>query len=301
MVMRGDTGNKMLSRCLAVMVAVAVILVTSVPSFAEKKLVAAVLTSDIQRYRDAHRAFVRTLAQKGFDQNTTEIIVQTPNPDPISWANTIRKFEGLGADIIITYGAPITLVAMRETHQTPIVFVDVYGPVEVGISRSMTMTGKHLSGVSSKVPMITLVKTVQEFKPVKSMGILYNSREAGSLVQFQELKRVAAQQGFAVVDVNLPFPSGVESALTSLLPKVDCLYISECTVGSRMFEKIVSRANASKVPVISQMPEAAEKGALVSLEVSPAEQGQLAGECAAKILNGMKPGQIPILSPKRSS
>lgn len=289
----------MLVRCLRIILPVALTLGCAVPSFGAGKLVAAVLTSDIHRYREAHRAFVRTLAQKGYDSNNTEFIVQTPNPDPISWANTIRKFEAIGADIIVTYGAPVTLAAMRETRDIPIVFVDVYGPVETGISRSMTMTGKNLCGVSSKVPMATLVKIVQEFKQIRNLGVIYSSREAGSLVQLQELKRIAAQQGFAVVEANLSSPSGVDSALNSMLSRVDCLYVSECAAGSRQFDKIVARANGHKVPVISQMPDAAEKGALAALEVSPAEQGQLAGECAVKVLNGAKPGQIPIVTPKK--
>ncbi len=272
---------------------------SAAPSFGAGKLVAAVLTSDIHRYREAHRAFVRTLAQKGHDQSNTEVIVQTPNPDPISWANTVRKFEALGADIIVTYGAPVTLAAMRETQGTPIVFVDVYGPVETGISRSMTMTGKNLCGVSSKVPMITLIKTAQEIKHIRNLGVLYSSREAGAVVQLQELKRIAAQQGFGIVDANVTSPSGLDSALNAMLSRVDCLYVSECSVGSRLFEKIVARANSHKVPVISQVPESAEKGALVTLEVSPVEQGQLAGEYAAKILNGIKPGQMPIATPKK--
>ncbi len=284
---------------ITTVLALFLVLSGSAPSFGAGKLVAAVLTSDIHRYREAHRAFVRTLAQKGHDQSNTEIIVQTPNPDPISWANTVRKFEALGADIIVTYGAPVTLAAMRETQGTPIVFVDVYGPVETGISRSMTMTGKNLCGVSSKVPMITLIKTAQEIKRIRTLGVLYSSREAGALVQLQELKRIAAQQGFAVVEANLTSPSGLDSALNAMLPRVDCLYISECSVGSRLFEKIVARANGHKVPVISQVPESAEKGALVTLEVSPVEQGQLAGEYAARVLNGAKPGQMPIATPKR--
>ncbi len=284
---------------ITTVLALFLVLSGSAPSFGAGKLVAAVLTSDIHRYREAHRAFVRTLAQKGHDQSNTEIIVQTPNPDPISWANTVRKFEALGADIIVTYGAPVTLAAMRETQGTPIVFVDVYGPVETGISRSMTMTGKNLCGVSSKVPMITLIKTAQEIKRIRTLGVLYSSREAGALVQLQELKRIAAQQGFAVVEANLTSPSGLDAALNAMLPRVDCLYISECSVGSRLFEKIVARANSHKVPVISQVPESAEKGALVTLEVSPVEQGQLAGEYAARVLNGAKPGQMPIATPKR--
>lgn len=286
-------------RLLKITLSLLLTLASAVPSFGAGKLVAAVLTSDIHRYREAHRAFVRTLAQKGYDQSNTEIILQTPNPDPISWANTVRKFEAVGADIIVTYGAPVTLAAMRETQETPIVFVDVYGPVETGISRSMTMTGKNLCGVSSKVPMITLVKVAQEIKHIRNLGVLYSSREAGSLVQLQELKRIAAQQGFAVVDANLSSPAGLDSALNAMLSRVDCLYVSECSVGSRLFERIIAKANSHKIPVISQMPEASEKGALVALEVSPVEQGQLAGEYAAKVLNGAKPGQMPVVTPKK--
>jgi putative ABC transport system substrate-binding protein len=295
----GGSGHTVLLWCLRRVLPLVLLLVSAVPSFAEKKLIAAVMTTDIPRYREAHRAFVRALAQKGYDQNNTEIILQAPNPDPISWANTVRKFEALAADVIVAYGAPITLAAMRETHDLPIVFVDVYGPVETGISRSMTMTGTNLCGVSSKVPMVTLIKTIQEFKRIRNMGVIYSSREAGSLVQLHELKRIGAQQGFAVIDANPSSAAGLDTMLNSVLPHVDCLYVSECSIGSRQFEKIVAKANSYRVPVVSQMPESAGKGALVTLEVSPVEQGQLAGESVARVLGGAKPGQIPIVTPKK--
>jgi putative ABC transport system substrate-binding protein len=269
------------------------------PAIAADKLVAAVLTSNLPRYREAHRAFVKALAERGFDQSNTEIILQTPNPDSISWANAVRKFEAVGADIIIAYGAPATLVAMREVDVTPIVFVDVYGPMETGVSKIATMTGSNLCGVSSKVPMITLIKTAQEIKHIRNMGVIYNSGEAGSVVQLQEVRRIAAQQGFSVIEASVASSAGVDSALSSMLARVDCLYVSECSAGSRWFEKIIARANAARVPVLSQMPDAAEKGALVSLEVNPLEQGQLAAEYAAKVLKGVRPGQLPILTPKK--
>jgi putative tryptophan/tyrosine transport system substrate-binding protein len=289
----------MVAACFRIAVLVTLALISVAPSFADDKLVAAVLTSDLPRYREAHRSFVKTLAERGFDQTNTEIILQTPNPDPISWANAVRKFEAIGADIIIAYGAPATLVAKREVDHIPVVFVDVYGPVETGVSKIATMTGSNLCGVSSKVPMITLIKTALEFKQIRSMGVIYNSREAGSVVQLQEVRRIGAQHGFAVIDASVASSAGVDSALSSMLPRVDCLYISECSAGSRWFEKIIARANAARVPVLSQMPDAAEKGALVSLEVNPLEQGQLAAEYAAKVLKGVRPGQLPILTPKK--
>ena len=269
------------------------------PAQGAGKLVAAVISSDQPRYREAHKSLIRTLASKGFDQNNIEIILQNPNPDPISWANSIRKFNAIGADVIITYGAPVTLAAVRESVEVPIVFVDVYGPVETGISRSMTLAGRMLTGVSSKVPMATLVTALVGIKPIKNMAVVYSSREVGSLVQLKEMKRVAAQHGFNVTEVNVSSPAGLDSALNPVLGQATCIFISECSVGCRSFEKIVHSAAERKIPVISLMPDAAEKGALVSLEVNPAEQGQLAGEHAARILGGKKPSQMPILTPKK--
>jgi putative ABC transport system substrate-binding protein len=295
-----STGIARISRgCVSAVVLVIVLTTGAVPSHAAGKLIAAVLSSDTARYRDAHRAFVKTLAQNGYDQNNLEIIMQRPNPDPISWANSVRKVMAIGADLIVAYGAPIALTAMRETEDIPIVFVDVYGPVETGVSRSMTVTGRNLTGVSSKVPMITLIKTALEIKPARSLGVIYNSRELGSVVQLKEIKRIAAQLGFAIIETNVSSPAGLEAALNQLLSHTDCIYVAECAAGSNGFEKIVHQANEHKIPVISQMPDAAEKGALVALEVSTAEQGQLAGECAVKVLSGRKVGQIPIATPKK--
>ena len=275
-------------------------MVAAVPSHAARKLVAAVLTSDLPRYREAHKAFTRTLAQKGYDQSNIEIITQSPNPDPISWANTIRKFNAIGADIIITYGAPVTLAAMREADNTPIVFVDVYGPVETGITRSMSLPGGNVTGISSKVPMVTLIKTAQEVKPIRNLGVLYNSREIGSVVQLKEIKRVAAQMGFVVVEMNVSSTTMLDNALGSLLSShVDWVYLSESTPVNRSFEKIVRRANEYKIPIMSHIPDAAEKGALIALEINSLEQGQLAGDYAVKILAGKKPAHMPISTPKK--
>ncbi|RNC69048.1 MAG: ABC transporter substrate-binding protein [Desulfuromonadales bacterium] len=263
------------------------------------KLVGVVLTSDMSRYKDAYRAFVKGLAAQGFEQGLVEIVSQTPNPDSISWANSVRKLNAIKPDLIVTFGAPATLVAIQDTSSIPIVFADVYGPVEMQISRSMSRTGDNHCGISSKVPMATLVKSMTAIRPVKTLGILFNSREAGSLVQLKELKRLAAQQGFAVREANVSSSSGLDAALEFLLTKSDCLFVSESSVVGRSLDKIVRKAGDARVPVISLIPDAAERGALVTLEVSPADQGALAADYAAKILSGKKPGELPVMTPRK--
>jgi len=269
-------------------------------SRAAGKLVAALLSCDLPRYRDAHKAFVKALVLKGYDQSNVEVITQVPNPDPISWANSIRKFNAIGADVIITYGASATLAALHEANDIPVVFADVYGPVETGIARSMVSSGRNTAGVSSKIPLVTLIKTALELKPMRSLGVIYHSREEGSLVQLKEARRIAVQSGLSLTEVNLTGASGIDAALASLFAaRVDCIYVSECTAGCRGFEKIVHRAAELKIPVISQMPGAAHKGALISMEADPAEQGQVAADYAARILAGRKASQLPVATPKR--
>ena len=298
--MKSATGHMPLRRGVSTLLLAFIVLFTmSLPAHAAGKLIAAVLTSDLPRYHDAHRAFVKTLAQKGYDQNNTEIILQSPNPDPISWANSIRKFKAIGANVIVTYGAPVTLAALRESLDIPVLFVDVYGPVETGISRSLSMTGRNFTGISSKVPMTTLIRTYQEIKPIKTLGVIYNGREVGSVVQLKEIKRIAAQQGFGVVEANVSSPATLDDAINSLLRQVDSIFVSEGSAGARALEKILHRATAGKVPVISLIPDASEKGALVALEANPAEQGQMAGEYVVRILGGRKPAQMPIGTPKK--
>ncbi len=289
----------MLSRWTKLLILIISLLGLVLPVQAEQRLVVVILTSDISRYQEAYQAFVKTFASEGYDQSNVDIVLQTPNPDPISWANSARKASAIGADLIVTYGTPVTLAAMRESADIPIVFADVYDPVEAGISSSMTGTNRNICGVSSKVPLVTLVKAVMEIKPVRSLGVLYNSREPGSVVQLKEIKRLAAQFGFSVVDANVTSAVNLDAALNHLLSKVDCLYVSESSTACQGFEKIVSRAGVKNIPVISQMPSAAVKGALASLEISTVEQGQVAADYAVKVLNGKKPALMNIGTPKK--
>lgn len=282
-----------------ILAALVLVILTALPSHGAEKLIAALLTADLPRYKEAHRAFVKSLSHRGFDDSKVDIILQTPNPDPISWSNSVRKFVAIGADLIVAYGAPATLTAIKEGEEIPVVFADVYDPIETGISRTMSSAGRNACGVSSKVPLITLVRTMRDIKPVKSIGVLYNSKEAGSMAQLKEMRRVAAQLGFSVVEANIASARSIDNAVSFLLSRVECIYVSESAVVNKGIDRIMQRAMNYKIPVISQIHDAADKGALVALEVNPSEQGRIAGEYAADVLSGKRPSQLPIATPKK--
>ncbi|WP_223923187.1 ABC transporter substrate-binding protein [Geobacter sp. AOG2] len=261
---------------------------------AADKVIAAVMSSDQPRYREAHQAFIKSLAALGYTSANVEIILQVPNPDSLSWSNTIRKFNAYRPDLIVAYGAPVAFVAMRESDGIPVVSVDVF--VSDGPHRGMC-------GVSSRVPLVTLIKTLKDsrehIKPYRRIGVAYNSREIGSLKQLEEIRKVAPQYDMIVTEANVSSSSALESALPALLDHSDVIVATESGIVSRQFGKIVARAKARNIPVLSTMPGAAEKGALISLEINPEEQGHLAADLATRILEGARQSHLSLLSPRR--
>lgn len=262
----------------------------SLHSQAAGTVIAAILSSDQPRYREAHRAFVKSLADRGYPAATTEIILQTPNPDPLSWSNTIRKFNAYKPALILAYGAPAAISAMKESEGIPVVAVDIY---------ATDQPAKGMCGVSSRVPMITLLKTLQEIRPYRRIGILYTSREAGSQRQADDIKINALQLGVSVVEGNFTSSATLEAGLSTFIERVDVLIATESSIVCRNFDRIISLARKHNKPVAATMPDAAEKGALVSLEISPQEQGHLAAEIAVRILEGANPEHLSLLTPRR--
>ena len=253
-------------------------------------VIAAIMSSDQPRYREAHRSFVKSLAARGYTAATTEIILQAPNPDPLSWSNTIRKFNAYKPDLIVAYGASAALTAIKESNGIPVVSTDIY---------TTDHPAKGLCGVSSRVPMVTLLKTLQEIRPYRRIGIIYNSREAGSQLQAEDIKKIALQLGVSVSDGNFTTNAALEAGLHGFIDRVDVVLVTESSTACRNFDRIISQAKKLNKAVAAIMPDSAEKGALVSLEISPQEQGHLAAEIAVRILEGAAPEHLSLLTPRR--
>jgi putative ABC transport system substrate-binding protein len=253
-------------------------------------VIAAIMSSDQPRYREAHRSFVKSLSARGYNPATTEIILQTPNPDQLSWSNTIRKFNAYKPDLILAYGAPAALTALKESEGIPVVSADIYASEQ---------PLKGMCGVSSRVPMITLLKTLQEIRPYRRLGIIYSSREAGSLRQADDIRKIAVQLGVTVAEGNFTTSAALEAGMNSFFERVDAVIATESSIAVRNFDRIISQAKRHNKPVAATMPDSAEKGALVSLEISPQEQGHLAAEIVVRILEGATPEHLSLLTPKR--
>ncbi len=260
-------------------------------AFAAQKTIGVVFSGDLPRYQEAQKAFMSTLARAGFGQGKVSVYVQTPNPDPMSWTNSVRKFIGIQADVIVAYGAGAATTAVRETGRIPIVFAYVYDPAACGSKRA------NSTGVSSKVPMVTLLRTMKSIKPFTRLAVLYNPYEKDSVVQWNEVVRNAPALRFSPVGVQVKSAQAAKSIVQKTA--ADCVYVSCSAAVGKGESGIIAAADRKKIPVIAQVSGIAENGGLLALAPSPEEQGADAAMMAAKILKGVPVSRIGMESARK--
>ncbi len=268
----------------------AMLLLCAATAFAADKTVGVVMSGNIGYYQDVHRAFVGALAKEGYDYRKVDTLLQMPSPDPLSWTNSIRKLVVAEVNVLVTYGAPASLAAIRETKSIPNVFAGVYDPVAIGVS------ARNVTGISSKVPMTSLLKYLKKLMPFTRLAIVYNEQEPDSVRQAEELAQLESQYGFQTVKMPVKKPEDAKKLVFA--GKADAVLISVSSAVNEALDAVVKNAHAAKVPTISQLGGTSEHGVILSLAPSATEQGEAAARLVARLLRGENATGIPAETPK---
>ncbi len=266
---------------LALLLCCAFMLSLCLPASAAEKTIG-IIIPDIPYYRELHSAFMARLS-KGKIGSDLEIIVQKPYPDPISLSNAARKLIALDVDVIVTYGTPATLAAVREKTKIPIVYSGVYDPFVAKLK------AKNITGVSSKVSVSSLLRYLRGFASISDIGVIYNSNEEDSFYQLKEIQSIANQYGFKIEELNLKRPADTRAVLSG--KKVDALFITGSSVANVAAPSIMEFSREHRIPTASVVSDR-NSHATVTLCANLKEQGELAAEMVAKILEGVPPERI---------
>lgn len=263
----------------------ALLVLSAVPAPAADKTVGVIMSGNIGYYQEVHRAFAIALVKEGFDYHKVDTLLQMPSPDPLSWTNAARKLTAAEVDVLVTYGAPAALAAIRETKGIPIVFAGVYDPNAVGVS------AKNITGISSKVSMTSLLKYLKKLMPFTRLAIVYNEQEPDSARQADELTQLEGQHGFKTV--RMAVKRSEDAGKLVFAGKADAVLISVSAVVNEALDVVVKSAHSAKVPTISQTGGTGEHGVILSLAPSATEQGEAAARFAARMLRGESPAGMP--------
>ncbi len=281
-------------------------------------LVAVILPRDSARFQIIHAAFQRVFQKYTAVTGKPRIYLQSPSPDVMSLRNSVRKATALGADLIVVYGSRAATAAKYEDFTEPLLFADVFDPVAMRLVPSLDRGGSLMTGVCGQAPLQTLLKTLQEIVGTIRLGVPVEAKHQASLIQAETLRKVACRRSdpggegtpklssgelcwLEVVATSMQTPNDMPRAFKAVEGKIDAIYLSDLLPTDGHLQATLDYAAQAKLPVISQVHGAADKGALITLESDPDEQGEMLATVAIRMLEGEMPEDVPPLLPRRVS
>jgi len=272
------------------------LLLSSTPVTAANDLIVVLKSREIEPYEIALKSFSETLRGKGYNPEVREYLLPADNRGKNDVLADIRKQE---PRLILSLGSAATSQVSRAVQDTPVVFCMVLNPVASGFVHSMNAPGTNLTGGSLDIPARVQFDALRSIAPfVKKVGVIYNPRETGSVVQ--HAAEAAREMGLELVAVPITSEERVPEALKSLEKKVDALWsVADSTAfSSGSVEFILLHTLRNKIPFVGLSPGFVKAGALMALAADYEAVGLQCGEQAVKILMTHPPSSLPVTTPR---
>ena len=204
------------------------------------------------------------------------------------------------SEVIVANSTPPALAAKSATNTIPIVFF-ANNPVESGLVWSLALPGANLTGLSTvntdfAGKRVEILKDL--FPAARHAAVLWNRLNNGSTLAFQGMELASGRIGLELKDFGISSRRELNGAITSAVQAgaAAVLAIDDPVIQSYQ-DEIVALATKSALPILSQYPEFARGGGLLSYGPNLAAIYRRGAVYVDRILKGAKPSDMPIEQP----
>ena len=202
------------------------------------------------------------------------------------------------AVLVAAGGDSSALAAKAATSTIPIVFGSG-DPIKTGLVASLNRPGGNATGVhilSNDLEPKRLGLLHELFPGAALFGALLNPKFPPAAQQALELAEAARTIGRPVVLLNASTDAELDAAFATLArQRVAAMLVAADPFFDTRRDQIIAFAAQQKLPAIYHFREYAVAGGLMSYGVSLSEAYRGVGIYAARILNGEKPANIPVM------
>jgi len=246
-------------------------------------------------------AFQQGLRARGYIEGRNIVIEYRSTDGFDELSHLAAELVRLNVDVILTSGAPATFAARSATPKVPIVFVNVYDPIEIGLVTSLAHPGANVTGLSQTAADLggKRLELLKELVPkLRRVAILWHPANLTNLVQKKGVEVAARTVGVDTKSVPVQDPNDFGSAfedargVDALLQMDDPLFISH----RRQLAELAVR---SRLPAIAGLREYVDAGGLMSYGADFPDLYRRAATYIDKILKGAKPADLPIEQPSK--
>jgi len=250
-------------------------------------------------------AFRRGLADSGYVEGRNVAI-------EYRWAEYHNeRLPALAADLVrlkvaviaSISGTPTVLAAKAATSTIPIVFAIGSDPVASGVVTSLNQPGGNVTGVTFFAVALgsKRLELLRDFVPkATSIAVLVNPEIAPSRTDGANVRAAAQSVGLQAHLINASAEGQVEDAFkVTVERRIDALLVTADAFFISQRQRLVALAARHAIPVIYFGREFVMDGGLMSYGASETDAFRSAGVYVAKVLNGARPGDLPVTLPTK--
>ena len=220
-------------------------------------------------------------------------------------------------DLIYAWGTPTT-IALAGTYETPvikdipIVFGVVADPLRANLVKNLHKPARNITGTSHLAPLSVQLLAINEYRAIKTLGVVYNPTEVNARNMVEDLKVETKKLGIELIAEPVGLTSEGKPDASTLAQKVgrvkelgaQWLYLGPDTFVSFTHRKLTTDASLqSRLPAFSANESAIRDANALRGLFSPVENmARLMAWKASQILsNEIKVEDIPIETLQRFS
>jgi ABC-type uncharacterized transport system substrate-binding protein len=214
-----------------------------------------------------------------------------------------QELVDLPVDIMVAGGEASIRAAKRATSQIPIVMTLAADPVGSGLVPSLADPGCNVTGMSALASDLASkrVELLKELCPqAKRVAVLWNPGNQSKVTEWKDTQLAAQSAALTLLPFDVQTAAEIDRALPSIKreqPDAMIVLTDSFTIAFR--QQIGEFVTASRLPMIAEIREFVVVGGLASYGASRADLWRRAADYVVKILQGEKPGDLPVQQPTR--
>jgi putative tryptophan/tyrosine transport system substrate-binding protein len=217
-------------------------------------------------------------------------------------AEIAAELVRLKVDVIVTAATPNIVAAKQATSVIPIVFALAGDPLGTGLVASLARPGGNATGLSIQTTDLAgkRLELLREVIPgLSRLAILVNIGNRLAVLEMGEVQAAARTLGLESATSEIRRAEDIVPAFEALKGRADALYVCNDILIVTNRIRINILAVGARLPTMTGIRELVEAGALLSYGANFPDLFRRAADYVDKILQGAKPGDLPIEQPTK--
>jgi putative ABC transport system substrate-binding protein len=210
----------------------------------------------------------------------------------------------LGVEVMVVGGERPALAVRAAKSTLPIVMAWSFDPVGAGLAESLGHPGGSVTGLTWDVAAEQVTKRLQIFMEtvpsISRLALLWDPALAGAAAYVPQVNAASKTLGIQTSWIEVRAAGDVGAALEGVRKnRPGALFIWDGPATSPQIKLMCDFAIKERLPAFTASTRHVDRGCLMAYAVNTLDLYRRAAAFVDRILNGAKPGNLPIEQPNR--